>query len=104
MEELEERATILEATFVSNPDADHYQKWQQVLRSLSAARIAQTSKALLFLAQQVFEFGGKNGKLLAWLARGNVPFIPIDSIRDEQNCLLTTPSRINILFCQLRTG
>lgn len=92
--DLEERATTLEAEFVSTPDDVHYQAWQGALRGLSAARQEITDRALLYSAQRVFEFRGKNGKGLAWLARGPTPSTPIGFIRDSCSQLLTAPSNI----------
>lgn len=98
MEELKARATALEAEFVSAPGDERYRAWKQALRSLSTARVAQTDKALLYSAQRVFEHGGKNGKLLAWLAKGSIPSTPIGSIRDRSGILLTAPNSINSRF------
>lgn len=89
------RAKAMEAEFVYAPDEERYRTWQQALRSMSTARVTQTDKALLHSAQKVFEHGGKNRKLLAWIAKSNIPSTPIGLVRDKQDKLLTAPDSIN---------
>lgn len=76
------------------------QTWQRALQELSTLRVAQTDKALLHSAQKVFEFRGKNGKLLAWLAKGDIPATPIDCVRDKDDHILTASDQINACFLQ----
>lgn len=95
---LEEKATRLEMAYVANPDPDHYQAWQQTLHDLSTTRLDQMNKAFLYSAQKVFEYGDKNGRLLAWLANGQIPSTPIGCIKHKEGHLLSSPDLINACF------
>lgn len=48
----------------------------------------------------MFEFGDKNGRLLAWLARGQTSSTHIAGIRDGGGQLITSPEDINDRFSQ----
>ena len=67
----EERARLKEAEFVRSPDSEHYVPWSDALRDLSLVRVDLTKKSMLESAQRVFEYGDKNGQLLACLLGGS---------------------------------
>lgn len=48
----------------------------------------------------MFEYGGKNGRLLAWLAKSQNPTIHTASVRDAASRLLVAPDFINQRFMQ----
>lgn len=48
--------------------------------------------------QRIFEYGNKNGRLLAWLARGPVGSTYIARIRDAHGVLLSSPEDISSRF------
>lgn len=68
--QLEEQARDKERDYVLDPNQTTYVAWQHTLWDLSLLRIDLTKKSLLDKAQRVFEYGDKNGRLLAWLAKG----------------------------------
>lgn len=51
-------------------DQAHFVPWQDVLLELFLFRVELTKKSMLDSTQRVFELGDKNGRFLAWLARG----------------------------------
>lgn len=55
-------------------------------------------KFLLNTAQRVFEYKNKNGRLLMWLAKGQLSFTHISGIRDSEGEVLRSPSSINERF------
>lgn len=55
---------------------------------------------MLDSAQRVFEFGDKNGKLLAWLARGQHTVTRIGKLRDLNGCPLIAPEDISARFLE----
>lgn len=48
----------------------------------------------------MFQFEGENGKLLAWLAKGDIPATPIGCVRDKDDHILTAPDQMNACFLQ----
>lgn len=66
---------------MANPDWSNYGLWQYVLWEVNLLRIELTSKSMLNTAQRVFEFGNKNGRLLAWLAKRQFDATYISGIR-----------------------
>lgn len=85
---------------MGNPDQTSYGAWQHTLREVYLLRAELTQKSLLYKAQGVFEHGNKNGKSLAWLAKGQFPAIHISGIRDADGELLRLPACINDRFFQ----
>lgn len=81
LEALEAEASRLEADYVFSPVLDRYSVWQRVLRA------EQTKKALLYSQQTIFEYGDKNGCLLAWLAKSQTALTHIATIRDVRGRL-----------------
>lgn len=69
--------------------------WQGALRDLSLIRVKLTKKSMLNSAQRVFEFGDKNVRLLAWLARGQHTVTHIGRLKDLEGSLLTAPADIS---------
>lgn len=59
-----------EADHVAYHSRATYIAWQGAPQKLSVFKTEMTQKLLLNTAQRVFEYGDKNGRLLAWLARG----------------------------------
>lgn len=55
---------------------------------------------MLSTAQLVFEYGDKNGKLLAWLSRRQFSATHIGRIQDEKGAPLVNPEEINHRFMQ----
>lgn len=98
---LEIQAKLKEEEYIQNPDQNHYVLWQDSLRELSLLRVELTQKSMLDSAQRVFEFGDKNGKLLAWLARGRNSMTHIGRVKAIDGRLLTTPMDINARFLEL---
>lgn len=95
---MEERAAALEGAYVSDPTPDGYAAWQQGLRGLLVLRMEATEKAMVHSAQQIFEHGNKNGRLLAWLARGQSLTTPVGSIRLRGGELVSSPDHVNTRF------
>lgn len=104
LEVLEVEAAGLEADYVSSLTPDRYRVWQRSLRQLSLLRVENTKMALFYSQQKVFEHGGKNGRLLAWLAKSQNPTTHIASIRDVDGHLLVSPDLINQWFLQFFRG
>lgn len=59
---------------------------------------------MLHSAQRVFEHGDKNGRLLAWLSRGQSSPTHIAGIQDEGGHLIKCPEGINTRFSQFFQG
>lgn len=59
-----------EAAHVNNPSPSTYGARQCVLKQVSFLRVDMTQKSMLTTAQRIFEHGNRNGRLLAWLAKG----------------------------------
>lgn len=95
LEVLEVEAAGLEADYVSSPTPDRYRVWQRSLRQLSLLCVENTKKALFYSQQNVFEHGGKNGRLLAWLAKSQKRTTHIASVRDVDGHLLVASDLIN---------
>lgn len=95
-----EEAERLERIYVDSPTELNYHSWQLVLREFSLYRVEQSKKSILHSAQRVFKYGDKNGRLLAWLARGQVSSTHIANIQDEGGQLITSPEGINARFSQ----
>lgn len=76
----------------------NYILWQDTLRDLSLLRIDLTKKYLLDGSQRVFEFGDKNGRMLAWLARGQQGVTHIGCPRGQDGRLLTLQADISGRF------
>lgn len=96
--QLEEQAKLCEAEFVRDPVQNRYIAWQDVLRDLSLLRLDLTKKSMIDSAQRVFEYGDKNGRLLAWLARGQHLVTHIGRLRGPEDRLLTLQADINEQF------
>lgn len=95
---LEEQARLREADYVRAPNQGTYVPWQDTLREMSLLRVELTKKAMLDSAQRVFEFGDKNGRLLAWLAKGQHAVTHIGRVRDLDGRILTDSADINARF------
>lgn len=86
--------------YVQTPNDTNYYAWQKVLRDLSLHNIEQTQKSMLYSKQKIFEYGNKNGRLLAWLARGQTTSTHIASIRDARGQLVSSLEDINNRFSE----
>lgn len=87
-----------EAAYVANPHPIAYGAWQFALQQLSMLRIDAIHKSHLHLAQRIFEFRNQNGKMLAWLAKGQFAVTTISGVRDQMGTILRMPSEINDRF------
>lgn len=96
--QLEEQAREKEQLYVSTPN--NYVSWQHTLRELSLLRVDLTKKSMLACAQRVFEYGDKNDRLLAWLAKGQYATTHVGRLRNADGALLTTPGAISNRFLQ----
>lgn len=96
----EELAGVREAEFVRTPGQNNYILWQDALRDLSLLRIDLTKKSMLDGAQRVFEFGNKNGRLLAWLARGQHAVTHIGRLKGSDGRPLTRQADIDERFLE----
>lgn len=94
-ETLEERAARCEAEYIQSPNDNNYYSWQNTLRELFLHIVEQTKKSMLFTKQKIFEYGNKNGRLLAWLTKNQTAFTHIASIRNANGQLLSCPEDIN---------
>lgn len=77
-----------------------YKSWQRALRQLSLHRVENTRKAMFYTRQRIFEYGEKNGRMLAWLAKTQNPTMYFVSVRDMNGLPLVTPESINDCFMQ----
>lgn len=84
LEDLERELKIQEDNYVADPTPLNYGSWQYALWTVELHRIEMTKKSMLSTAQRVFEYRDKNGKLLAWLSRGQISTTHIGRIRDER--------------------
>lgn len=58
------------AVYVEISDRAYYVPWHHAMREVALLHIDLTNKSLLYTAQWAIKYGGNNGKLLAWLAKG----------------------------------
>lgn len=68
------------AVYVAHPDQVTYGEWQFALREVSLCRMERTQKSLLSMAQNIFEYCNRSGRLMAWLAKGQ--FAVISGVKD----------------------
>lgn len=86
--------------YISSPTSERYRARQRTLSQLSLLCVENTKKALLYSQQRAFEYGDKNGCLLAWLAKRQSPTTHIVSVRDANGHPLLAPDLINNYFMQ----
>ncbi|XP_071982368.1 receptor expression-enhancing protein 1 isoform X1 [Engystomops pustulosus] len=98
----EERLTAAlvtaEKEYLEKPTPGNKKTWAQAQRNHLAVVKERTSKRLQAREASIFEFGDKNGKLLAYLSRAERPCASVPSILDSSGALNTEPRAINMVF------
>lgn len=100
LRQLENQAQDTEKEYIHTPSPEKYASWQCALKELSLLRVDLTKKSMLASAQRVLEYGDKNGRLLAWLAKGQFAPTHVGRLRSGDGTILTTPEMIGNRFLE----